>query len=122
MQKSGFGKNLGKLKEKLSRTPNTRKMRQMETERNLINAESALGRGLFGEVAPGHQREFFCLQKNVWLWFEDGQTIRYEVRKDGVYKKVDDGNYHKIDGVELSHFRDATKAYLELVKANIYKG
>ena len=37
-------------------------------------------------------------------------------------KKVDDGNYRKIDGVELSHFRDATKAYLELVKANIYKG
>ncbi len=122
MQKSGLGKNLGRLKNKLSITSSARKMRQLEAERDLINAESALGRGLFGQVAPGHQREFFCLQKNVWLWYEDGQTIRYEVRKDGVYKKVDDGNYRKIDGVELSHFRDATKAYLELVKANIYKG
>lgn len=122
MQKSSLGKNLGKLKNKLSITPSARKVRRYETERDLINAESALGRGLFGQVAPGHQREFFCLQKNVWLWYEDGQTIRYEVREDGVYKKVDDGNYHKIDGVELKNFRDATKAYLELVKANIYKG
>ncbi len=122
MQKSSLGKNLGKFKHKLAITPSSRKLRQKEAERNLINAESALGRGLFGEVEPGHQREFFCLQKNVWLWYEDGQTIRYEVRKDGVYKKVDDGSYRKIDGTELTNFRNATKAYLELVKANIYKG
>lgn len=110
------------LKRKLTITPVSRKLRQKEAERSLINAESALGRGLFGEVAPGHQREFFCLQKNVWLWYEDGQTIRYEVREDGVYKKVDNGSYRKIDGTELANFRNATKAYLELVKANIYKG
>ena len=70
MQKSGLGKNLSKLKKKLTIKADARKMRQLEAERNLINAESALGRGLFGQVAPGHQREFFCLQKNVWIWYE----------------------------------------------------
>ncbi len=95
--------------------------RMAEAERKLINAESALGRMLFGEVQPGHQREFFCLQKNVWIWYEDGKTIRYEVRESGVYKKVDRGHYSKISGAELEHFRAAAKAYLQLLKMNLYK-
>jgi len=89
-------------------------------EKELINAESALGRTLFGNVEPGHRREFFMHKKNVWIWHEDGMTIRYEVRNNGVFKKVDDGVYHKISGVELEHFRAATKAYLSLVKSRIY--
>ena len=46
--------------------------------------------------------------------------MRYEVRKDGVYKKVDDGKYFRVEGEELKHFVDATKAYLKLVRENIY--
>ena len=94
--------------------------RRAETEKRLINAESALGRTLFGNVEPGHQREFFMHKKNVWIWHEDGLTIRYEVRANGVFKKVGDGGYRKISGEELEHFRAATKAYLELVKSRIY--
>ena len=37
---------------------------------------------------PDRSISFFCLKKNVWIWYEDGITIRYEVRKNGVYKKV----------------------------------
>ena len=95
--------------------------RRKNVERDLINAESALGRTIFGHVPAGHKREFFCLKENVWLWYEDGSTIRYEVRKDGVFKKVDDGNYSKISGEELQHFRAAAKAYLSLVKSNLYQ-
>ena len=94
--------------------------RRAAVEKELINAESALGRTLFGDVAPGHQREFFMHKKNVWIWHEDGLTIRYEVRANGVFKKVGDGGYRKISGEELEHFRAATKAYLELVKSRIY--
>ena len=61
---------------------------------DLINAESELGRTIFGPVPVGHQREFFQYTKNVWMWHENWTdlgkryeiTIRYEVRKDGVYK------------------------------------
>ena len=51
--------------------------RRAAVEKELINAESALGRTLFGDVAPGHQREFFMHKKNVWIWHEDGMTSLY---------------------------------------------
>lgn len=92
-----------------------------EMERQLIDAESQYGRQLFGEIQPGHTREFFCLEKNVWIWYEDGRMIRYEVRRDGVYKKVDSGSYMKIGGVELQNFITAVKTYLQVVKTNVYQ-
>ena len=96
------------------------KDRRRAVEKNLINAESALGRTLFGYIPAGGSREFFCLKKNVWIWYENGLTIRYEVREYGVLKKVGDGGYNKVTGEELEHFTAATKAYLELVKTRIY--
>ena len=119
MSKLSLKQSLVNLQNELSL--NREKQRKIEAERQLINAESALGRTLFGEIEEGKQREFFCLQKNVWVWYEDGKVIRYEVRKSGVYKKVDSGSYNKISGEELEHFRDATKAYLQLIKLNLYK-
>lgn len=118
MQKRYFGSSVNPFKRQENKK---RRARMAEAERKLINAESALGRMLFGEVQPGYQREFFCLQKNVWIWYENGKTIRYEVRESGVYKKVDTGNYAKISGKELENFRAATKAYLLLLKMNLYK-
>ncbi len=98
----------------------TKADRRKQAERQLINAESALGRTVFGHVMEGYQREFFCLEKNIWIWYENGMTMRYEVRENGVYKNVDGGPYHKISGDELGHFRAACKAYLNLVKNQLY--
>ena len=95
--------------------------RRASVEKEQINAESALGRTLFGDVVPGHQREFFMHKKNVWIWHEDGMTIRYEVRANGVFKKVNDSGYRKVTGEELAHFRAAASAYLKLVKSRIYE-
>ena len=59
--------------------------------------------------------------KNVWLWYEDGLMIRYEVRENGVYKQIGSNTtYVKVAGEELQNFRNATKAYLNLVKSHIY--
>ncbi|MDO4746857.1 MAG: hypothetical protein Q4A70_00725 [Candidatus Saccharibacteria bacterium] len=96
---------------------------------DLINAESELGRTLFGPIPAGHQREFFEAKKNVWIWHESyldqtgsikEMTIRYEVRPAGVYKKVQDGIYKRIEGQELNNFRKAAKSYLDLVKSKLY--
>lgn len=95
----------------------------------LINAESALGRTLFGPIPVGHQREFFRDKKNVWIfhegWTESGVdrtvTIRYEVREDGVYKKFSGTGYTKIEGEELENFRKALHSYLDVVKNTLYK-
>ena len=95
----------------------------------LINAESALGRTLFGPIPEGHQREFFASKRNVWFWYESWvdaagvaqeMTVRYEVRPTGVYKRVADGRYSKIEGAELNNFRKAARSYLDLVKTKLY--
>jgi hypothetical protein len=96
---------------------------------DLINAESALGRTLFGPIPIGHQREFFKHKDNVWIWYESwldeaGKeqtiTIRYEVCPAGVYKKVAGSGYKKLEGAELNNFRMAAKNYLNLVKTKLY--
>ncbi len=96
---------------------------------DLVNAESELGRTLFGPIPAGHQREFFMAKNNVWIWHEsyekpmgglEEMTIRYEVRPAGVYKKVSGGTYEKIEGTELENFRRAVRSYLELVKTKLY--
>ena len=96
---------------------------------DLVNAESELGRTLFGPIPVGHQREFFQHKKNVWIWHESyidpmgveqAMTIRYEVRPTGVYKKATGGRYQKLEGAELANFRQAAKGYLELVKTKLY--
>ena len=96
---------------------------------DLMNAESELGRTLFGPIPAGHQREFFAAKKNVWIWHEQWtnyagevqeMTIRYEVRPTGVFKRANGGTYQKIGGEELNNFRRAAQAYLGLVKSKLY--
>ena len=96
---------------------------------DLINAESELGRTLFGPIPVGRQREFFASKKNVWIWHESWMdqfgktqemTIRYEVRPTGVYKKPLGGKYQKIEGQELDNFCQAARGYLKLVKTKLY--
>ena len=110
------------------RKKSTRYSNKLSVE-DLINAESALGRTLFGPIPAGHQREFFESKKNVWIWHENWtdqfgalqeMTIRYEVHPTGVYKKSKGSTYKKIEGVELTNFRKAAKMYLDLVKTKLY--
>lgn len=97
--------------------------------KDLINAESSLGRMVFGEIPAGHQREFFTAKRNVWIWHENWlnelgeiqeMTVRYEVHPEGVFKRANGGEYQKIEGSELDNFRRAAKRYLELLKENLY--
>ena len=96
---------------------------------DLVNAESEIGRTLFGPIPAGHQREFFESKKNVWIWYEgwpdaegilQGTTICYEVRPAGVYKKIAGGKYEKLEGKELDNFVNAARRYFELVRAKLY--
>jgi len=104
------------------------RVRALKTLDDQINAESELGRTIFGPVPAGHQREFFEHKKNLWIWHESwtnhGQfttiTIRYEVRENGVFKIINNGFSVKLEGAELENFRRATKKYLELIKSNLY--
>lgn len=102
--------------------------RALKTLDDQINAESALGRTIFGPIPAGHQREFFEHKKNLWIWHEswtefgklNSVTIRYEVRPNGVFKIINNGYSTKLEGAELENFRRATKRYLDLIKSNLY--
>ena len=96
---------------------------------DLLNAESSVGRTLFGPVPKGHQREFFALRRNTWMWYENwfdekGKvqevSLRYEVRPDGVYKKMLGGVYSKIAGHELNNFVAAVRMYHAKIKQELY--
>ena len=117
------------LKKLLELTPRSARYTTKFSYEDLINAESALGRTVFGPIPEGHRREFFESKRNVWIWHESfvnkvGQleemTVRYEVRPTGVYKKPAGGVYEKITGDELNNFRKAAKEYLKLVKSKLY--
>ena len=98
------------------------------THAELINAESAIGRTLFGPIPAGHQREFFLISNNTWLWHESfynngtlvTQNIRYEVQPTGVYKSISGKQYQKLEGQELANFRKAVTTYFDLVKTKLY--
>ncbi len=101
------------------------------TDRQLIKLESEIGRTLFGEIPGGHTREFFCLDAETWVWYEEwrdetGQpknhTIRYEVHPNGILKVLDGGaSYSFISGQELENLSVATQTYKERVLRELYK-
>lgn len=101
------------------------------TEHQLIKLESQIGRTLFGEIPKGHNREFFCLDADTWVWHEewkdaDGrqkqQTVRYEVRPDGILKVENKGKHSTmVKGEELANLTLAVRMYQEKVIRDIYK-
>lgn len=101
------------------------------TDRQLIKLESEIGRTLFGEVPVGRTREFFCLDAETWVWYEQwldengkekNHTIRYEIHPKGVLKVQDGGaNYSFLSGQELENLSLATQTYKERVARELYK-
>ena len=100
-------------------------------QRELIRLESRIGRDLFGEVPKGHRREFFCLDRHTWVWYEEwidpttkkaqSMTTRYEVHPNGILKVQDGQPYNFIEGIELENLATATQLYRERVLRDIYR-
>lgn len=102
---------------------------QKLTDRELLNLESAIGAQLFGPVAPGHRREFFCLDEQTWIWHEEWlddknklqtATTRYEIQEKGILKVQEGARYSYLEGEELSNLLVAIRMYYERVMRDIY--
>lgn len=112
------------------RMPKNRPLKKL-TERELLQLESEIGSKLFGEIPSGHRREFFCLDANTWIWYEEWidpvtkkreqSTTRYEVNEKGVLKVLEGARYSYIEGLELENLVVATKLYYEQVARGVYK-
>jgi hypothetical protein len=99
-------------------------------KRDLIRQESEIGAKLFGEIPAGHKREFFCLDAHTWVWHEEWseslsgakqyQTIRYEVRDNGILKSVNGQDYAWVPPEEAENLAHAAILYHQYVSAIVY--
>lgn len=112
---------------------NTRSMslqKIAQKERELIKEEAKIGATLFGSVPKGHHREFFCLDRRTWIWFEewyDVETkishqlqVRYEFQPRGVLKTVDGVHVGFVEGQELTNLLHAIKQYHDRIATEVY--
>lgn len=96
---------------------------------DLMRREVALTRDIFGPVPAGNRREFFCLDKHTWVWYEEWTdeqgvrrqiTTRYVVRPREILKSQNGGAYHRLTIEEAKNFQSATQAYYHKVKTHLY--
>ena len=80
-------------------------------------------------LRQGHRREFFNLDKDTWIWYEEYKddkgitrtmTTRYEVQEKGVLKAQNGARYVYIEGNELANLGQAVRIYYERVMRGIY--
>lgn len=99
------------------------------TSRDLIRMESAIGASLFGPIPAGHRREFFYLDNQTWVWYEEWidntgktheMTTRYEVHPNGVLKVQDGQPYAVVEGEELRNLLLATRVYYQRTSKEVY--
>lgn len=101
------------------------------SQRELIQRESKIGSQLFGPVPAGHRREFFCLDKSTWIWYEESidtatgnktaVTTRYEIQPHGILKAQEGAQYTYLEGEELQNLRIAIRMYYEKIARQIYQ-
>jgi hypothetical protein len=99
--------------------------RRAEMYRALIHHEGKIGGELFGPVPEGSRREFFCLDKNTWVWHEEWtddkgnrqfMMTRYDVRPGGIVKSQGNSSYQALTRDELKNFYRAVKMYRERIR------
>lgn len=108
----------------------TTEARKHTIAQDLIRREVELTRDIFGPVPKGIRREFFCLDKNTWIWYEEWTnkngvvqqvTTRYVIRPKEIIKSQNGGAYHKLSYDEARNFHRATHTYFEKVKVGLYE-
>lgn len=102
--------------------------RRAELYRNLIREEAKIGGRLFGPIAAGGRREFFCLDEHTWVWHEEwldnkgrrhSKTTRYDVRPNSILK-AQDGHYTHVSPQEARRLYQAATAYRQRVQSELY--
>ena len=99
-------------------------------EREILRREAALAKSIFGPVQPEGKREFFCLDENTWVWYEewiddagDRQqvTTRYLIRDREIVKSQNGGAYVRLNQKEMENFKQATDEYIKRAEDGLYK-
>ena len=100
--------------------------RSAKFEQSLIRMEAKIGSELFGPVAEGRSRQFFCLDQHTWIWHEewrdaDGHpqvmTTRYNVRPSGILKSQNNHPFQPLSESEANNLYHTTELYRQRVGA-----
>ena len=104
--------------------------KQIDYYRALMQREAKLGGQVFGPIPADRRREFFCLDKNTWIWHEEwtdsqsgvrqSRTTRYDVRPTGILKAQSNGSYHAVGKEEATNLMDAAKIYINRSLTELY--
>ena len=103
--------------------------RKQEILKDLMRREADLNKNIFGPVPKGVIRDFFCLDKRTWIWYEewtdeDGNiqqmTTRYVIRPTEILKSQNGGAYYRLTIAEAKNFQKATAKYAKKVKLDLY--
>lgn len=108
---------------------NSSEDRKQAILQDLMRREAELTRDIFGPVPSGGRREFFCLDRHTWIWYEEwvdenGQrqqvTTRYVVRPNEILKSHNGDSYRRLTVAEADNFAKAIETYYKKVKTNLY--
>lgn len=103
--------------------------KQVDRYRELMRMEAKIGGEVFGPVGQNRTREFFCLDKNTWIWHEEwldekgsvqSKTTRYDVRPDAILKAQNNGTYHKVSDEEAQNLVQAAQIYGRRTLSELY--
>lgn len=117
---------------KFTKTYKTTRLEEKRTAiyRALLRKEAEIGGKLFGPVARGGRREFFCLDEHTVVWHEEWldkkgsrqvRTTRYDIRPTGVLKAQNGQHYQMVSVGEARNLQDAVNAYVTRVKSELYQ-
>lgn len=104
--------------------------REAKLYRDLLHHEAKIGGEIFGPVAPGGRREFFCLDEHTWIWHEEwkdskghqqARTTRYDIRPSGIVKAQDGKHYQKVSLEEAARLYDAALLYKQRTSKELYQ-
>lgn len=103
--------------------------KQIDQYLDLMRKEAELGGQVFGPIPSDRRREFFCLDKNTWIWHEEwsdgngmrqSKTTRYDIRPSGILKAQANGSYHKVSDLEARNLVQAARIYIDRSMNDIY--
>lgn len=114
---------------KLPSTNNSNSHAYAKAERQLISQEAAIGAAVLGPVSTGRTRQFFCLDSHTWVWNEQWYDqagklqsfhVQYDVRPNGILKRLNGGTPSLVSGQELKNFDMAVERYYYAVSSQVY--
>lgn len=103
--------------------------RNADIQKDLMRREADLNKTLFGPIPDGVIRDFFCLDRNTWIWYEEWVdnsghtqmvTTRYVVRPTEILKSRNGSAYQRLTLEEARNFQKATSKYSEKVQTELY--